>query len=162
MSKQILRERAARAAADFGDAGDAVDQAGADRLGVNRTDYRILGAVQLRGPMSAGRLAGAVQLSPAATTEAVQRLVARGMLERDTDPADRRRAVITLGSGTRAVLEAFYEPIRAEGHALLARYSDAELAVIVDFLDRGRALQLAAAARIRAAADPATVRPIGR
>ncbi|QJY50246.1 MarR family winged helix-turn-helix transcriptional regulator [Pseudonocardia broussonetiae] len=149
MSKQSSVVQVARAAADFGDAADAVDRAAAEHLGVNRTDLRILAAVRLGGPVSAGALAGAVDLSPPATTEAVQRLVARGLLTRDVDPDDRRRALIALVPATRNALDRLYGPVRAEGHALLGRYSEDELALLADFLDRGRRLQLDAAERIR-------------
>lgn len=149
MPKQSAVERAARAAAAYGDAADAVDQAVADAIRVNRTDLRILGVIYQHGPTSAGRLAAAVGLSPAATTEAVQRLVARELLARDTDPADRRRAVITVGAGGVGLAERFYGPVGEAAQALLERYGDAELAVIADFLERARDLQLAEARRIR-------------
>jgi DNA-binding MarR family transcriptional regulator len=147
--KQSAVERAAVAAAAYGDAADAVDQAVADTIRVNRTDLRILGVIYQHGPLSAGRLAAAVGLSPAATTEAVQRLVARELLARDTDPADRRRAVITVGAAGAGLAERFYGPVGEAAQALLERYTDAELGVIADFLERGRDLQLAEARRIR-------------
>jgi len=143
------RERAAVAASAYGDAADAVDQAVADTIRVNRTDLRILGVIYQHGPTSAGRLAAAVGLSPAATTEAVQRLTARELLARDTDPADRRRAVITVGAGGAGLAERFYGPVGEAAQALLERYTDAELEVIADFLERARDLQLAEARRIR-------------
>jgi DNA-binding MarR family transcriptional regulator len=149
VSKQSSLQRVARAAADFGEARDAVDAAAAERLRVNRTDLRILAAARLAGPVSAGALAGAVELSPAATTEAVQRLVARGLLTREVDPADRRRAVIALVPATERAIERLYGPVRDGGHALLERYTEAELDLIADFLDRGRRLQLDNAERIR-------------
>lgn len=149
MPKQFVVERAAAASAAFGDAAGAVDQAVADAIRVNLTDLRIMGVIYQEGPTSAGRLSAAVGLSPAATTEAVQRLVARELLARDTDPADRRRAVITVGAAGEGLAERFYGPVGAAGQALLERYTDAELAVIADFLERGRELQLAEAARIR-------------
>ena len=149
MPKQSAVERAARAAAAYGDAADAVDQAVADAIRVNRTDLRILGVIYQHGPTSAGRLAAAVGLSPAATTEAVQRLVARELLARDTDPADRRRAVITVGAAGVGLGEHFYGPVGEAAQALLEGYADAELAVIADFLERARDLQLAEARRIR-------------
>jgi hypothetical protein len=65
VSKQSAVERAARAAAEFGDAAGVVDEAAAVVFGVNRTDLRILGAV-LDGPLTAGQVAAAVHLSPAA------------------------------------------------------------------------------------------------
>lgn len=40
-------------------------------------------------------------------------------------------------------------PVGEAGQALLERYTETELAVIADFLERGRELQLAEAARIR-------------
>jgi len=106
--------------------------------------------VHLGGPVSAGAISAAVELSPAATTEAVQRLVARGLLVRGVDPADRRRALISLVPETAERLDALYAPIHTAGVALLHDYTDAELILIAGFLDRGRALQLDAAARIRA------------
>lgn len=149
VSKQSAVERAARAAADFGDAHDAVDQAAAEVLGISRTVLRILGVVHLDGPQSAGRLAVAVGLSPAATTEAVQRLVARGLLGRRIDHVDRRRAVITLTPAAEGLVEWLYGPVRTAGFELLCRYTAEELDVIAEFLERGRQLQLAEADRIR-------------
>jgi len=78
----------------------------------------------------------------------VQRLVAKGLLTRDTDPADRRRAVIARVPAVGETLDRFYEPLREGGFALLRGYTVAELDLISDFLARGRALQLAVAARI--------------
>jgi DNA-binding MarR family transcriptional regulator len=149
VSKQSAVERAARAAAEFGDAADAVDDAAAHVFGVNRTDLRLLGAV-LPGPLTAGQVAEAVHLSPAAATTAIQRLVARGYLTREPDPGDRRRAVVALTASARELAERIYGPVGEAGVADMRRWSTAELELIADFLERGRALQLAQAARIRA------------
>lgn len=149
MSKQSAVERAARAAAEFGDAADAVDEAAAHVFGVNRTDLRILGTV-LDGPLTAGQVAAAVHLSPAAATTAIQRLAARGHLTREPDPGDRRRAVVALTASARELAERIYGPVGDGGVALLRRWTAAELELIADFLERGRALQLAEADRIRA------------
>jgi len=138
----------AAAAADFGSAADAVDTAASGVLGINRTDFRILSALMLRGPLSARALGEVVTLSPAATTEAVQRLVRARRLTREIDPVDRRRALITVDPGTVAQIAAMYDGVRAAGMDLIARYTDDELAVIVDFLDRGRQMQLQQAKRI--------------
>ncbi|MEJ3659033.1 MarR family transcriptional regulator, partial [Actinomycetes bacterium KLBMP 9759] len=62
MPKQSAVERAAMAAAMFGGAADAVDEAAASVLGINRTDLRLLGIVQLEGPRSAGQLSVAAGL----------------------------------------------------------------------------------------------------
>jgi DNA-binding MarR family transcriptional regulator len=148
VSKQLAVERAARAAAEFGDAADAVDAAAAVVFGVNHTDLRLLGAVR-HGPLTAGQVAEAVHLSPAAATTAIQRLVARGHLTREPDPADRRRAVVGLTDSARRLAEQIYGPVGEAGVAALQRWTAQELELIADFLERGRALQLAEAARIR-------------
>jgi DNA-binding MarR family transcriptional regulator len=148
VSKQLAVERAAHAAERFGAAADAVDAAAADALGINRTDLRILGAVA-GGAMSAGQVAEAVGLSPAAATTAIQRLVTSGYLTREPDPADRRRAVVDLTPQARRTAERIYGPVGDAGVAELQRYTTAELELIADFLERGQALQLAQARRIR-------------
>jgi DNA-binding MarR family transcriptional regulator len=153
VSKQSAVERVARAASEFGAAADAVDAAAAAVFGVNRTDLRILGTV-LDGPLTAGQVAAAVHLSPAAATTAIQRLVARGHLTREPDPDDRRRAVVTLTAPARELAERIYGPVGEAGIAALRRWNAAELALIADFLERGRALQLEQAERIRALTGP--------
>jgi DNA-binding MarR family transcriptional regulator len=146
------RDRVAEASADFGAAADEVDAAVAEAMGVNRTDLRIVGAVALAGELSAGALAQAVRLSPAATTTAVQRLVAAGHLTREVDPIDRRRTVLALTPGAAEQIELAYGPVATEGRQALDGYSAAELAVVERFLRDGIALQRTHAARIRA--DP--------
>jgi DNA-binding MarR family transcriptional regulator len=147
-----LRVAAADAAAAFGAANEAVDSAAAELLGVNRTDLRILGLVAEAGSMAAGSLATAARLSPAATTTAIQRLVAAGHLSRAVDDRDRRRAVVALTPPAGDLLDRVYAPIGRAGRRELARYSAEELTVILDFLRRGIRLQLSHAERIRAMA----------
>jgi DNA-binding MarR family transcriptional regulator len=147
-----LRTAAAEAAAEFGAASDAVDSAAAALFGVNRTDLRILGLVADAGALAAGAVAGAAGLSPAATTAAIQRLVAAGHLSRGVDARDRRRAVVALTPSARELLDRAYTPIGRAGMRELARYSAEDLTVILDFLRRGIRLQRAQAERIRALA----------
>ena len=122
-------------------------------LGVNRTDLRILGLVMEAGAMAAGRLATAAKLSPAATSTAIQRLVAAELLSRGIDDKDRRRAVVQLTPAAVESLDRIYSPILKAGLRQLAHYSSEELGVITDFLRRGREMQLAEAERIRGLAD---------
>lgn len=154
-------ERAARAAAEFGDAAGAVDEAAAVVFGVNHTDLRIIGTV-LDGPLTAGQVATAVHLSPAAATTAIQRLVARGYLTREPDPEDRRRAVVALTASAHELAERIYGPVGEAGTAALRRWSMAELELIADFLERGRAMQLEQAERIRALSGHANPRSAER
>ena len=100
--------------------------------------------------MSAGALAAAARLSPAATTTAVQRLVAAGHLRRAVDPDDRRRSVLTVTEPAAELLDRIYTPVGESGRRTLADYSAADLAVIEQFLLAGIALQRSHADRVRA------------
>ena len=68
-----------------GQAGDAMDQAASEFLGVHRTDTRLLDVLQMSGRMSAGELARAGHLSPAAVTAALDRLERAGYVRRLRD-----------------------------------------------------------------------------
>ncbi len=150
MSKQSAIERAARAAERFGAGADAVDDAAARALGINRTDLRIIGELaDAGGRLTAGQVAEATGLSPAATTTAVQRLVGHGYVAREPDPADRRRVTVALTVPAEQQIERIYGPVVDAGAAELRRRTVDEVAMIADFLERGYTLQLEQAARIR-------------
>jgi DNA-binding MarR family transcriptional regulator len=152
VSKQFPGEQltaTANAAAAFGAAASAVDEAAAAAFAVNRTDLRMIGILDRDGPSTAGQLATLCGLSPAATTTAIQRLVAAGHATRETDAADRRRVVVTLSDPARRLLVKIYGPVGQGGIDLLTDYSAEELALLSDFLGRGERLQQHQAARIR-------------
>ncbi|WP_225439855.1 MarR family winged helix-turn-helix transcriptional regulator [Amycolatopsis eburnea] len=150
MSKQSLVTEATHAASDFGAANDVVDEAAAAAFGVNRTDLRIIGLVAASGALTAGRLAAEANLSPAATTTAIQRLTRAGHLTRRTDADDRRRAVVELTPGAAELLAEIYAPIERAGRAILEDYAPEQLALVIEVLRKGERMQRAEAARIRA------------
>src|SRR5262249_43427255 len=139
----------------FQQATDAVDEAVAERLGINRTDLRCVGIVLERGPVAAGQLAEAAGLSRGATTTAIDRLARAGYVRRVPDARDRRGVRVAATASGEARVAELYGPIGAAGRAALDAYDDAQLAVLDDFLRRGHALQTEHAARIRARAPPA-------
>jgi DNA-binding MarR family transcriptional regulator len=153
MSKQPESDplviEAAAAAAAFGAAAGAVDEAAAAAFGVNRTDLRIIGILHERGALTAGQLAVSCNLSPAATSTAIQRLALAGYVRRETDSEDRRRAAVSVTAAATARLEGIYGPVGAAGMAQLAEYDSEQLALLTDFLRRGEELQRAQAKRIR-------------
>jgi DNA-binding MarR family transcriptional regulator len=153
---QDLITGVAREIAEFQNAGSLVDEAAAQRMGINRTDQRCLGLLWEQGAMAASQLAAAIELSPGAMTAALDRLERLGYIQRVRSVTDRRSVIIEITPEARQMIEAFYGPIGLEGVAELERYSDAELAFLRDFLRRGRELQIRHAARIRSRGNDAS------
>jgi DNA-binding MarR family transcriptional regulator len=149
-SRAELIEAITHAVVDFQDATDRLDGAAADHLGVNRTDLLCIG-VLLRsdGGLTAGELAVAAGLSPAATTAAIERLESAGYATRTRDADDRRRVVVTPTRLAARRSDRVYGPIQQGGIAVLEKYTRAELEVIQDFLREGRAFQDREADRVR-------------
>lgn len=148
-ARSVLLRRVMQAVAEFGAATDEVDAAAAAALQVNRTDLRILGIVEAEPGVTATALARAVSLSPAATTTAIQRLVASGYLNRHSSNEDRRRVALSLTGAARRIINQIYEPLAAAGLNELEGYSESELSLIDDFLSRGVLVQYKQASRIR-------------
>ncbi len=149
MRAQLIAE-VAHEVAEFQNAVDVVDEAAAARLGINRTDLRVLGALFRHGRMPAGRLARLVGLSPGAMTVAIDRLERVGYARRLRAPDDRRSVLVEVSPKGRSRSEQIYGPIGQEGVASLDRYTDAELALLRDFLRAARELQEQHAIRIAA------------
>ncbi|WP_322097743.1 MarR family winged helix-turn-helix transcriptional regulator [Nakamurella alba] len=90
------------------------------RFGLQRGEYDVLATLRRSGAphlLSAGRLAAAMLLSPAATTHRLDKLERAGLVERRPDPDD--------GRGTLAGLT-------PAGLALVDRATDGHLAGLVD------------------------------
>lgn len=128
---------------------DAVDEAAAAAIGVNRTDLRCLDLLLATGDMAPSRLSTELGLTTGSVTAMLDRLERQDYVTRSPDPADRRKVVIRVTEAAREKTEVIYGPIADAGQEILARYSAAELETIIDFLDRSRELQDEHAARIR-------------
>lgn len=113
---------------------DVLDQRVADRLGLNRTDMRCLELLFAPEPLSPGELATAAGLTTGGVTTAIDRLERAGYVTRERDSADRRRVTVHPTDQARRVVAEIYGPIVAEGDAHLARYDDATLDHMIEFL----------------------------
>lgn len=141
-----------RAVAAFQDSTDLVDEAAAHRFGLNRTDLRLLGVLTRTGRITIGELATSSGLSPGAATTAVDRLTRAGQAQRIPDDRDRRRILVEATATAHRLTDQIWGPIGRESHRRLSLRSDAELRVILDFLNEGRRMQARHATRI---AEPA-------
>ena len=112
---------------------DAVGRA----LGLGPADLRCLDWL-VDGPKTAGALATATGLRPAATTALLDRLEARGLVERVRDESDRRRVLVAMTEEGMQTTYAMYAPLVDEGQRLLGRYTVAELQAARDLLEAMR------------------------
>jgi DNA-binding MarR family transcriptional regulator len=126
-----------------------LSQAAADRLGMASSDIECFDLLSLHGPMTAGRLAELTGLTTGAITGVVDRLERAGYARRERDPHDRRRVIVQPLLARRADAEPIFGPMAAATAALLDRYSDDELALLLDFWERANLMTQEQIARIR-------------
>ena len=115
----------------------AYDDAVGRALGLGPADLRCLDWL-VDGPKTAGVLATATGLRPAATTALLDRLETKGLVERVRDDHDRRRVVVRMTEEGMRSTYAMYAPLVEEGQRLLGRHTLAELTAARDLLDAMR------------------------
>ncbi len=118
--------------------------------------YRLLTCLLDAVRLPAGRLAGAADLSPAATTQMLDLLERRGMVSRERDPQDRRIVVVALTPEGRRLTSARRAEFRAVWAEVLGELTEAEQAAGVRVLER-MAAALETLAERKAAAPPPSV-----
>jgi DNA-binding MarR family transcriptional regulator len=133
---------------------DAVDEVAAESLGVNRTDLRALDLLDQRGPMTAGELAKASGITSGAVTGVVDRLEELGYARRVRDTGDRRRVLVEFTPKAGRAAAKIYQPLAEKFEEMVADYSTEELALLRDFLRRGRELSAEHVERVTASARP--------
>jgi DNA-binding MarR family transcriptional regulator len=117
---------------------DVFDDAVANKLGLNRTDFRCVDILDQYQPMTAGSLAQATRLTSGAITFALDRLERAGFVRRIRDEADRRKVLVELVPAAQRQAARLHQPMVRDARAAMAKYSPDELAVICDFLVVGR------------------------
>ncbi|MEV4125609.1 MarR family transcriptional regulator [Nocardia sp. NPDC049707] len=142
-----LRAEVGREAQALQAAVDAVDQAAATNLGVNRTDLRCL-EILWHGESTPGALAAELNLTSGSVTTMLDRLAKLGYVARHPEPGDRRKVVIRITDAAMVKVMRIYGPIAEEGAGEVTRYSAAELRLVIDYLRRSRELQERHRARI--------------
>jgi DNA-binding MarR family transcriptional regulator len=95
-------------------------------------------------------------LTTGAMTGVIDRLVHAGYVHRDTDPDDRRRVIVRAIPEQGQAVGEMFEPLRVALEDLYERYTDDELAVLLDLNERLLPVMQEETARLRrpASADP--------
>jgi len=118
---------------------DALDQAVAERFGLNRTDARALDVLdQHEGPITAGELAQAMHLTTGAITSVIDRLEKAGWAKRVRDPDDRRRVLVQVTARVKGMGDAIYGTLD-DVVAMFPDYSEDQLRLLIEFTRQGRA-----------------------
>jgi DNA-binding MarR family transcriptional regulator len=115
----------------------AYDDAVGRALALGPADLRCLDWL-VDGPKSAGALATATGLRPAATTALIDRLEARGLVERVRDDDDRRRVLVRMTEEGMRSTYAMYAPLVDEGQGLFATQTEGELMAMLELLEAMR------------------------
>jgi DNA-binding MarR family transcriptional regulator len=110
-------------------------QVGAN-VGLNDVDLDCLDLIARHGPLSPSALAQRAALHPATVTGILDRLEEGGWVARERDPSDRRAVVIRILRDRNAELMHLYAGMNSSMSEICARYRDAELEVVADFLRR--------------------------
>ncbi|MBF4631261.1 winged helix-turn-helix transcriptional regulator [Clavibacter michiganensis subsp. phaseoli] len=87
-------------------------------------------------PMTAARLRTRLGMTSGATTALVDRLQARGLVERSRESDDRRIVTLRTTDEVRARSAGFHGPAARELEAAMGEHDDATLAVVRGFLER--------------------------
>jgi DNA-binding MarR family transcriptional regulator len=119
---------------------DVFDESVVNHLGLNRTDGRCVDIIAEQGPISAGELARQARLTTGAVTTVIDRLEHAGWVRRLGDPDDRRRVLVEVTEQTLEAVGAIYTPLVIDGMRELDGFTDAQLAVILEFLTIDRSL----------------------
>lgn len=97
-------------------------------LGIGLSDFMILEALLHKGTMNISQLGEKVQLANASMTAAIDRLVQRGLVERQSAGADRRVRTVDLTPCGRALIRKLYAKHEKDIDALMESICQSERA----------------------------------
>ena len=109
--------------------------------GVSEQKWRVLRVLEESGPMDLTRLAAEACLLLPSLTRMLPALLAEGLVARQPDPADRRRAVIAIAPPGRALLDRPAEESAAIFARIEAEFGPERLQTLLDLLDDLRSLR---------------------
>jgi DNA-binding MarR family transcriptional regulator len=130
-------------------------QSVAERLGLAGSDVECLEVLLEEGQLTVGRLAELTGLTTGSATRMVDRLEQAGFVHRVPDPADRRRVQVEPVEGLRAKLGALHSSIQKAQMDVIARYDDAQLRILIDFLDQSGEVARQETLKLRAPSEDA-------
>src|SRR6478752_4151139 len=116
--------------------GSFLGQTVAVRFGLSESDIETLEQLMDLGATTAGRLSEITGLTSGAVTRVIDRLEQAGYVRRVPDPADRRRVIVQAIPEKVAAVQATLNRVGSASADEIGRYTDAQLALITDFLTK--------------------------
>lgn len=129
--------------------GSFLGQTVAIRFGLSESDIETLEQLIDMGASTAGKLADVTGLTSGAVTRVIDRLEQAGYVRRIADPADRRRVIVEVVPEKVASVQSTLNRVTNAGAEEIGRYTDAQLALIGDFLSRMEQVTRAEATTLR-------------
>jgi DNA-binding MarR family transcriptional regulator len=115
------------------------------RVSLKDIDFDCLDLIDQHGPLSPTALGRLANLHPATVTGILDRLERAGWIARERDPSDRRAVHVRALRDRNGELLALYAGMNSAIDTICADYTDAELALLTDFLARATSAGRAAA-----------------
>ena len=113
----------------------------AQNAGLAGADHKYLSILGQKGAMTAGEFAQKTGLTTGAITGVIDRLEKRGLARRKRDKLDRRKVVIEANNEKALkLLGPSFGKLQGKLAALYSQYSEEELTIIMDFMDRSNAM----------------------
>lgn len=111
------------------------------KVGLNATDTKVLALLSNSAdPVTAGDIARFTRLTTGAVSTVIDRLERAGFADRARDATDRRKVVIRVKEEGLKRLMSHYASLRASVEELVQTYTNADLVVISDFLEKSIAI----------------------
>ena len=143
-----------RVSRESGGLGAVFAETVARHLGVSHSDLECIDIISLRGRVTAGELARRSGLTTGAVTGVIDRLEKAGLARRERDPDDRRKVYVGILPKAIARGRVYYDSLERAVDALTASYSDAEIALLIDYFTRSRDILRAEIEKLNAKPAP--------
>jgi DNA-binding MarR family transcriptional regulator len=131
----------------------------ANAVGVSSSDLECLDFLNIEGRVTAGRLAELTGLTTGAITGLVDRMEKAGFVRRERDEEDRRKVYIAIVPEALGKVGRYYEPLQKAVTRNWEAYSDAELKLILRFMNEGYETMLGLLDDFKSGRTPAAKAP---
>jgi DNA-binding MarR family transcriptional regulator len=104
-------------------------------FGITRREWRFIALLAALGGMAPSDLALRAGLDRSRTSKALMPLLAKGLIERRSQPGDRRRATVVLSAAGQALYERIFPRVKLVNTELLSVLEDADVRTLARLLD---------------------------